>query len=202
MVASIRRRTHAGVVRAACVLTLAGLAPIVRADAMHDNAIRVTRLVVLATQPGGTLSFEVGNALNVARIDREGVSSVDVKLRRSGDRLRGRVGRQPVSMVMEGSSVTGTVGDRPVQLLAQRVGDSLSVTGAFGARAISLRLGLRSLAGQVGPCQYQLTFDRTAYRGWVACGGRPEGVRLSIPATLAARTDAEIAAIMTPLLVL
>jgi hypothetical protein len=88
------------------------------------------------------------------------------------------------------------------RLATERVQDALSVTGAFGARTVSLSLGLRSVAGRVGPCQYQLTFDRAAYVGWVGCGGRPETVRLSIPATLAARSDAEIAALMTPLLVL
>jgi hypothetical protein len=54
----------------------------------------------------------------------------------------------------------------------------------------------------VGPCRYRLAFDRGAYRGWVGCGGRPETVRLGIPATLAVRNDAEIAALITPLLLI
>jgi hypothetical protein len=157
---------------------------------------------VFSTQPGSILSFEVGNALNIARIDRQGVSSVDVKLRRSGDHLRGRVGRLPVSMSLNGNEVTGRIGDRPVTLSAQRGGSGLSITGAFGARAVSLILSSRAVEGQVGPCRYQLTFDRNAYRGWVGCGGHPEAVRLAMPATLAARSDVEVAALVTPLLAL
>jgi hypothetical protein len=157
---------------------------------------------VIATQPGGMVTLEVGDALSVARIDREGVLSPEVRLRQTGSRFEGRVGRQKIAMVMQENRLTGKVGERQVSLAATRSGGVLSISGSFGLRVIALSVSLRSVEGQVGACQYSLVFSRDAYRGWVGCGGRPEKVRLAIPASLGTRSDVEIAALITPLLLL
>ena len=165
---------------------------------LADHALADSQ--VLATEPGGMVTLEVGNALSVARVDREGLLAPDVKLRQSGSRFHGRVGLQKLAVVFEENRLTGTIGERPVSLIAVRMGDALSINGNFGVREIALTLSIRALEGQVGACRYRLAFQRRAYRGWVGCGGPPEAVRLAIPATLGARKDVEIAALLTPLL--
>jgi hypothetical protein len=53
----------------------------------------------------------------------------------------------------------------------------------------------------VGLCRYDLSLLRGAYVGRVFCGGDPLRMTLTIPVSLAARGDVELAALLTSILV-
>ena len=85
----------------------------------------------------------------------------------------------------------------PSPLPTSRADQSLTISGQFGARAIALHLNVRALGGDIGPCRYALEFRRDRYLGQVGCGGEPAAVQLRVPATLVARGDVELAAMLT-----
>jgi hypothetical protein len=154
----------------------------------------------LAAQPGDSLLLIVGDRITVARVDRAGVWCRDVRLRLDGERLRGRVSGQNVELDMSDGRVSGKIAAQAVSLLVARADGALRVTGRFGARAIDEELTPRAISAEIGPCRYELRLGRNEYGGQVSCGGQPEGVRLRVPATLAARGDVELAALLTAIL--
>jgi hypothetical protein len=157
---------------------------------------------IVTTRPGNAVEYEIGDALNMAYVERDRLDSVDVTLRRrKGSHFSGRIGRQRVQISMDGSQISGTIGDRLISLRAERTGTQLHIDGAFGARAIALTMDPTSLRGQVGLCQYELSLQRGAYVGRVLCGGNPLRVRLTIPVSLASRSDVELSVMLTALLV-
>lgn len=156
---------------------------------------------IVATRPGNTVDYEVGDALNMAYVERDRLVSVDVILRRVRSRFHGQIGHQPVEITMEGSHIGGHIGNRTIVLLAVRASGQLHVDGMFGARSIALVVDPRSLRGQVGLCRYELSLQRGAYAGRVFCGGAPLRMSLTIPVSLAARGDVEVAVLLTSLLV-
>jgi hypothetical protein len=76
----------------------------------------------------------------------------------------------------------------------------LQVAGRFGSRGIALDLGPRLIAGEVGPCRYDLRLEGDEYLGTVGCGTRPRSARLKLPVALIVRDDVELAAMLTALL--
>jgi hypothetical protein len=156
---------------------------------------------IVTTKAGNAVEYEIGDALNMAYVERDRLDSVDVTLRRKRSRFFGRIGRQRVNISMEGSLISGTIGDRPISLRAERTMAQLHIDGAFGARAIALTVDPVSLRGQVGLCQYELSLQRGAYAGRVLCGADSLRARLTIPVSLASRSDAELSVMLTALLV-
>jgi hypothetical protein len=154
----------------------------------------------VAAQPGDSLLLIVGDRITVARVDRARVWCRDVRLRLDGEHLRGRVSGQSVELEMNEARVSGKIGSQPVSLVVERFDGALRVRGRFGARAIDEALTPRAISAEIGPCRYELRLARNEYEGQVTCGGQPEGVRLRIPATLAARGDVELAALLTAIL--
>ncbi len=154
----------------------------------------------LAAQPGDTLLLIVGDRIAVARVDRVSVSSRAIRLRFTGERLRGRVSGQSVDLEMKDDRVRGSIGAQAVSLQIMRSSGALKVVGRFGAHAIDEDLRPSAVVAEIGPCRYDLRFDRNEYIGQVTCGGQPEGVQLRVPSTLAARGDVELATLLTAIL--
>ena len=101
---------------------------------------------------------------------------------------------------MKDDRVSGTIGAQAVSLQVMRSGGALKVVGRFGAHAIDEDLRPSAVIAEIGPCGYDLRFARNEYTGQVTCGGQPEGVQLRVPATLAARGDVRLAALLTAIL--
>lgn len=91
---------------------------------------------IVSTRPGNTVTYEIGDALNMAYVERDRLESVDVVLRRRRARFQGRIGRQRVEIDLQGSHIGGVIGDRPISLQAGRARGQLHVDGMFGAREI------------------------------------------------------------------
>jgi hypothetical protein len=191
-----RGRVHVVMLAAALCSRSAGageLQPPIEVSSVADR--------VLAARPGDSLFFVVGDRITTARVDRGGISSRGLTLRLSGDRLQGVVGGQRVDIRLRSPRIEGRIGRLEIALEVGRSEGALKVTGRFGARAVSEALAPAAVNAEVGPCRYALKFQRTEYAGQVTCGGQPEPVHLSVPAALVARSDVEIAALLTALLV-
>ncbi|HVV53121.1 MAG TPA: hypothetical protein VHO06_25915 [Polyangia bacterium] len=155
---------------------------------------------VLASRPGQTLTFSVGDSTRVADVTREGFSADGVVVQRAPGRLRGEVGVEPLNVELEPQRVAGTLGDHRVSLDVLRARDGLQIVGSFGARSIAIEVRPSGIHGQVGPCWYSLTRAGADYRGNVSCGGPAEMVDLKVPVSFVARDDRELAAMLTALL--
>ena len=114
--------------------------------------------------------------------------------------VNGSVGGEPVTMRLEPSRLDGHIGDNPIGLDVVRAGEELRIMGTFGVRAVALEVRATGIDGQVGPCFFRLAPEQGIYFGQVSCGGPPRQVRLTIPVSLAARPDAELAAMLVSLL--
>jgi hypothetical protein len=155
---------------------------------------------VPAAVPGHLLTFGVGDSVGAVRVDRDGLFSRDVDLRRVGSDLRGHVGAASVRMALGPGRVTGEIGPSDIGLDVVRNSAMLQVAGRFGSRGIALDLGPRLIAGEVGPCRYDLRLQGDEYVGTVGCGTRPQSARLKLPVALTVRDDVELAAMLTAVL--
>jgi hypothetical protein len=176
-----------------------GLLVVSSAARTAEPAVSVANRL-LAAQPGDDLLIEIGDSDDVARIDRDALSSGTVDLRKSPGRLVGHVGVESAELVLEPRRVLGQIGDRNVSLDVLRSTQQMRITGTFGARAVDLTVSPSAIGGQVGPCSYRLSLQRDQYSGQVECGGGPEPVILRFPVAFVARDDEEIAAMLTALL--
>lgn len=155
----------------------------------------------LASTPGQTLSFTVGNSVRSASVTPSGLLSDGVELRRTEGRLRGRVGSEQVDMRLEPGRLDGELGLHPISLDVWRAGGELRVAGTFGERTVAMGVSRKNLHAQVGPCWYDLALTGGAsYSGFVTCGGPSERVQLTLPSALVARDDRELAGMLTALL--
>jgi hypothetical protein len=155
---------------------------------------------LLEATPGQTLRYSIGEEVQVADVSRDGFFSADVNLRKLPGRLNGSVGREPVTMRLEPNRLDGHIGDNPIGLDVIRAGDGLRIMGQFGVRAVALEVRSSSIDGQVGPCFFRLAPEQGIYFGQVSCGGPPRQVRLTLPVSLVARPDAELAAMLVAIL--
>jgi hypothetical protein len=155
---------------------------------------------LLKAMPGQTLRYSIGDNVQVADVSQGGFFSADVNLRTRPGRLNGSVGRQPVTMRLEPNRLDGHIGDDPIGLDVVRSGEELQIMGRFGTRAVALQVRPSAIDGQVGPCFFRLAPERGIYFGWVSCGGPPRQVRLTLPVSLVARPDEELAAMLVSLL--
>jgi len=155
---------------------------------------------LLEATPGQTLRYSIGEEAQVADVSRGGLFSAEVSLRKLPGRLNGSVGGEPVTMRLEPSRVDGRIGDNPIGLDVVRSGGELRIIGTFGVRAVALEVRASRIDGQVGPCFFRLAPEQGIYLGQVSCGGPPRQVRLTVPVSLAARPDAEVAAMLVSLL--
>jgi hypothetical protein len=133
-------------------------------------------------------------------VSREGLFSADVNLRKLPGRLNGSVGREPVTMKLEPNRLDGHIGDNPIGLDVVRSGEALRIMGTFGVRSVALEIRSSGIDGRVGPCFFRLAPEQGIYFGQVSCGGPPRQVRLTVPVSLVARPDAELAAMLVSLL--
>jgi hypothetical protein len=162
----------------------------------------------VASQPGNTLTMEIGPQTTFTAVDRDRVQSHAVELQRtedsvSGFRLSGFVGEEESDLHIVGSRVRGHVGSSRVSLEVTRANGpngAITASGVFGGRAVELALAQDSIEGDVGPCHYALRNRRGDYMGTADCGGAPTTVRMQLPVALAIRGDAELAAILIALL--
>lgn len=155
---------------------------------------------LLEATPGQTLRYAVGDNVVVANVNREGLTSGDVNLRRSPRRLIGSVGAEPVTLKLEPNRLDGQVGDNPIGLDVLRTGDELQIMGQFGNRAVALDVRANRIDGRVGPCFVRLTPEQGIYFGQMSCGGPPRQVRLAVPVSLVARPDDELAAMLVSIM--
>jgi hypothetical protein len=155
---------------------------------------------LLEAAPGRTLRYSVGDEVGVAEVNRDGLVGTEVNLRKLSGRLTGSVGTQPVMMKLEPSRVEGHIGDNPIELDVVRVAETLQITGVFGDKAVALEVGSDQIDGHVGPCSLRLTPEQGIYLGQIGCGGPPRAVRLTVPASLVAQPDDELAAMLVSLL--
>ena len=155
---------------------------------------------LLAAAPNQSLTFAVGDKVQVADVTREGMTDADISLRSFPGHLRGHVGGEPVDLRLEPRRVAGTLGNHAVGLDVIRSGARLEVAGTFGVRAVAMSISRHSIEAQIGPCDYRLPLSSGHYRGVVTCGDGPADVDLSIPVALVARDDRELAAMLTALL--
>lgn len=155
---------------------------------------------LLEAAPGEVVQYSVGDRTVIARVTPEGMTSGDVTLRRFRERLSGSVGVDPIEVRLEPTRLDGHIGNDPIGLDVVRSGDSLQIMGRFGFRSVALQVEPSTIYGQVGPCWYKLTLQAGSYVGQVKCGGQPRPVRLTVPASLVARPDTEVAAMLTALL--
>jgi hypothetical protein len=185
------------------LLAALGLAPLLTgtvgwAEPASDVSSVETR--ILCARPGNTILFIRGDQIVEARVDRVTLTSGSLRLKRWGSTLRGRLASQNLELSLGQGHVTGHIADRPILLEVARADTSLNVSGQFGARAISLHLSARVLSGDIGPCSYDLQFRNDEYAGRVSCGAAPAAVSLRVPAALIARSDVELAAMLTAFL--
>jgi hypothetical protein len=159
---------------------------------------------LLEAMPGQTLRYSVGDDVVVADVNRDGLSGTHVNLRRSPGRLTGSVGTEPVTLKLEPNRLDGHIGDNPIGLDVFRSGDAqedeLQIVGQFGNRAVALDVRANRVDGQVGPCSLRLAPDQGIYFGQMSCGGPPRQVRLTVPVSLVARPDDELAAMLVAIL--
>ena len=155
---------------------------------------------VLAARPGDTLSFTVGDDIQVFNVTREALVGDSVELQRFPGHLRGRVGSEPIDLALEAPRITGRIGVQPVSLDMLPSKDGIQVAGRFGAREIAVHFRVAAIDGAVGPCRYQLKLTHGEYQGDVGCGAEPEQVRLQVPVALVARSDAELTAMLVAIL--
>jgi hypothetical protein len=155
---------------------------------------------LLEAAPGQTLRYSVGDQAQVAEVSREGLFSGQVSLRKLPGRLDGSIGGEAVTMRLEPNRLDGHIGDNPIGLDLVRSGDQLRIMGSFGVRAVALEVRAGSIDGQVGPCFFRLAPEQGIYFGQVSCGGPPRQVRLTVPVSLVARPDDEVAAMLVSLL--
>ncbi len=176
---------------------VAGVAAPARAAAVSSPTI--VSGPVLAASPGRDLSFTVGDRVRMAHVTREGLSTQGISLREFPGHLQGTVGVESVDFRLEPNRVEGQIGNQPIGLDVWRSPDGLQVAGTFGQRPVAMEMRLTGIHAQVGPCWYSLPFLMGSYRGTVTCGAQVEPVTLSVPVSLAARDDLEIAAMLTAL---
>ena len=167
--------------------------------ALHAPPVSVENRAV-ASQPGNTLTFELGAQTTFTAVDRDRVQSRAIDLQRTGDFLHGFVGDEESDLRIDRTRISGHVGLRPVALEIARAGGGLDVRGVFGGRAIALSLDTAAIQGDAGPCHYALKNRRGDYVGTADCGGAPTAVRLQLPVALVIRGDGELAAILIALL--
>jgi hypothetical protein len=154
----------------------------------------------VASQPGNTLTLEVGAQTTFTAVDRNRVQSRAIDLQRTGDHLHGFVADEESDLQIDRTRIFGRVGTRPVALEIARAGGGLDVRGVFGGRTIALELDTNLIQGDAGPCHYLLKNRRGDYVGTADCGGAPTPVRLQLPVALVLRGDAELAAVLIALL--
>jgi hypothetical protein len=154
----------------------------------------------LAASPGGTLTFTVGDEVRAIDVSRDGVTGDGIELREFPGHLRGHVGSEPVDLALAAPRISGQIGDLPVSLDMLPTKNGLRVAGRFGEREVALVAGPRAIDADVGPCRYRLILSGVAYVGQIACGAAPEDVRLEIPVSLVAKSDAEILAMLVAIL--
>jgi hypothetical protein len=158
---------------------------------------------LLSPQPGTDLTLVIGDASREISVSREGVLGPGVELHRSGSsEVRGDVGTESVIARLEPGRVDGTIGDHAIALDVLRSPRLLRIDGRFGEKAIVLDIDPNRIAGEVGACLYNLSLqpESNAYVGHVLCGGTREDVRLTVPTSLLARGDAELATLITAIL--
>ena len=154
---------------------------------------------LLASSPGQTLSFTVGDRVRLANVTRDGLSTEDVSLRLFPGHMRGEVGVESVDFRFEPKRLEGQIGTHRIGLDVLRSGQELQVMGTFGERSVGMEVRLSGIHAQIGPCFYSLPLMLGSYRGYVTCGGQAVPVTLTVPAALVARGDLEIAAMLTAL---
>jgi hypothetical protein len=154
----------------------------------------------LAASPGRTLLFAVGDDVRVIDVSRDGVTGDGIELREFPEHLRGHVGTEPVDLALAAPRISGQIGEHTVSLDMLPTARGLRVAGRFGERQVALSAGPAAIDADVGPCRYHLTLSDSAYSGQIACGAAPEDVRLEIPVSLVAKSDAEILALLVAIL--
>ena len=179
---------------------LGALVVVVAAAAAVPPPTSTVGATLLEATPGQTLRYADGDEVVVANVNREGLSGADVNLRRSPGRLSGSVGTEPVALKLEPNRLDGHIGDNPIGLDVLRSGDELQIMGAFGNRAVALNVRANLVDGQVGPCFLRLAPQQGIYFGRISCGGPPRQVRFTVPVSLVARPDDELAAMLVSIL--
>lgn len=153
----------------------------------------------MASSPGQTLTFTVGDRVRIADVTREGLSTKDVSLRLFPGHMQGVVGVASVDFRFEPQRLEGQLGDRQIALDVLRSHNGLEVVGTFGERSVAMEVRPTGIQAQIGPCSYSLPLISGSYQGSVTCGAHLEPVTLTVPVALVARDDLEIAAMLTSL---
>jgi len=117
----------------------------------------------------------------------------DFALARADGEIRGRAVGVPVVIGFDKDEGAGVYRGAPFQVKVERTPAGLQVNGLVGGAISSFELSTERINGRVGSCGYDVRWNGSFYSGSRGCGSRIEPVSVSLPATMASWSDAEVA---------
>jgi hypothetical protein len=144
-----------------------------------------------------TDTFEIGGQADHwgVRVTDDEMLSIepDFALARSDGEIRGRALGVPVVIGFSGDEGAGVYRGAPFQVHVERTPAGLHVTGVLGGALSDFDVSTDRINGRVGSCGYDVRWTGSYYSGSRACGTHIEPVSVSMPATMARWSDAEVA---------
>jgi len=144
-----------------------------------------------------TDTFEIGGQADHwgVRVTDDQMLSIqpDFALARTDGEIRGHALGVPVVIGFSGDEGAGVYRGAPFQVHVERTPAGLHVTGLLGGALSNFDVSTDSINGRVGSCGYDVRWNGSFYSGSRACGTRIEAVSVSLPATMARWSDAEVA---------
>jgi hypothetical protein len=117
----------------------------------------------------------------------------DFALARENGEIRGRAVGIPVLIGFRGDEGAGVYRAAPFTVKVERTPAGLHVVGLVGGALSDFELSTERINGRVGACGWDVRWNGTVYSGSRGCGMRIEPVSVSLPATMARWSDAEVA---------
>lgn len=149
-----------------------------------------------------TLRLQPGEQVIEAKLQEGGLVGPGIRIERQGAALGGHVERERVWLRWNNASISGLVGDEPIDLQVLPSGQADTVIGSVGGDRAELTVQPTSIRGQIGACRYELELAGDEYAGWRDCGETtlPLATSLRLPRGMARLPDAERVAMLVPLL--
>jgi hypothetical protein len=134
-----------------------------------------------------------------AKLEGPRLHGADLEVSRTAAGFRG-VGRSgAVDLHAQGGTIAGTVGAGSTELHVEVEGGGLRIRGRYADKLSDLAVQPERVTGSMGRCHYDLQRAHARdpwYEGQRACGGSLVGVKLALPAALAALPAADRAALL------
>src|SRR5262249_59705754 len=150
-----------------------------------------------------TDTFEVGGQADHwgVKVTQDQLLAIqpDFALVREGGEIRGRALGLPVVVGFHGDQGAGVYRGAPFTVQVEETPNGIHVSGLFGGAVSSFDLSTDRINGRVGVCGWDVRWDGHVYSGSRGCGARIEPVSVSLPATMAACSNAEGPGRLAPL---